>query len=799
MAGGEQGGQHTVGDLRARLAASDAERARLRSEVAQYRALVEQQTAMLVRLRPDGTIVYANQAFQSYFGRGCGGCYEDLIHRDDRSFVRTLLGSLEPDHPTAECEHRVNGAAAYVRWVQWTLTALFGADGEVDGYQAGGVDCTLRRQAEQELARLVDFTSAVLETTPALVVVLDRAGKIVRYNRATEEFSGYRFAEVQGRFFWDIALRPDDAATGRANFWDVIAGGRPWHGPLDWRCRDGVCRTVDVSTATLNEDGRTQYLLLAGHDISARLAAEQALRESEARFRAVLEAAPFGLHHYRLDGERLTFVGANPAADHLLGVDHQLFRGLSLEAAFPPLAATSLPAAYRDVVRSGRPFHDSQVTYDDREIRGAFDVQAFATGPQTLAVMFRDITEEARAAAAVAESEARLRAIFDASSDGILVLRQGLVTAANPAAERLFGRAAADLCGRPCGELCGEQGGGEAVVAALRNAASEAQRFSWQVLRADGQVRLTEVVATGVEQPGGPAVLLVLRALRGRARLREVLVNIAGALTAETGPEFFRSLAQQVGQTLEATAVLIAARPTPGDRYLETVGAWVRGELVSDFSYSWAGTASERALLEGEVVCERDARAQHPDDLLLEQLGIDSYLGLRLLDSQGQAIGVITALSAAPLDDVAFAQSLLRIFGTRVAAEIERLQTVEALTAREELYRALTDTLPEMVALRQGRHLLYCNPAWQRRLGTFNGAASDSDFWLQRLAPADRARVSGYVAARERGESAPRDFECQILDRSEQPFGARVQVLPTLYHGQAAWLLVVTERPAANS
>jgi len=65
--------------------------------------------------------------------------------------------------------------------------------------------------------------------------------------------------------------------------------------------------------------------------------AEKALRESNRRLHAIIEAAPFGAYEYELHADgRLVFIGYNPAADRILGVDHARFIGLSIEEAFPP-------------------------------------------------------------------------------------------------------------------------------------------------------------------------------------------------------------------------------------------------------------------------------------------------------------------------------------------------------------------------------------------------------------------------------------------------------------------------------
>ena len=89
------------------------------------------------------------------------------------------------------------------------------------------------------------------------------------------------------------------------------------------------------------------------------VASEQALRDSEERFRGIVQATPLGIHMYQCDAAgRLVFVGYNPAADAILGVDNSQFLGKELLEAFPALAGTEVPERYRQVCAQRRAVAD---------------------------------------------------------------------------------------------------------------------------------------------------------------------------------------------------------------------------------------------------------------------------------------------------------------------------------------------------------------------------------------------------------------------------------------------------------
>ncbi|MBN1579252.1 MAG: PAS domain S-box protein [Anaerolineae bacterium] len=157
----------------------------------------------------------------------------------------------------------------------------------------------------------------------------------------------------------------------------------------------------------------------------ARRQAEEALRESEATYRNIIESVPMGMHIYQLEPDgRLVFSGANPAADQILGVDNRQFIGKSIEEAFPALAETEVPEMYRRAALTGEPWQTDQIMYEENQIAGAFVVHAFQTSPGRMAASFLDMTARKQAEEAVRFQKSLLECQGEASIDGILVVAQ---------------------------------------------------------------------------------------------------------------------------------------------------------------------------------------------------------------------------------------------------------------------------------------------------------------------------------------------------------------------------------------
>lgn len=214
---------------------------------------------------------------------------------------------------------------------------------------------------------------------------------------------GYEPEELIGQSAFAF-IHPDDVARVEQSKSFLLARLEPDIIQYRARRKDGRYILMETTSRVIldPETGQVVELQASTRDINNRKMIELALEENEQRLRAVIDSAPFGAHLYELkpDG-RLVFMGANRSADQMLGVDHNRFIGKTIEEAFPSLAATEIPSAYRQVAASGQNYQSDQVDYEDGQIRGAFEVHAIQFGPNQMVAFFREITEQKRAEEAI--------------------------------------------------------------------------------------------------------------------------------------------------------------------------------------------------------------------------------------------------------------------------------------------------------------------------------------------------------------------------------------------------------------
>ncbi|HEY9619936.1 MAG TPA: response regulator [Crinalium sp.] len=121
---------------------------------ARYRAIVEDQTELIIRYLPDTTVLFVNRAYCQYFGLKpeeiIGRSFTPIIFDADREKVAQLVNSMNADSPMVTIENRVlvNGD---VRWTQWINRMLFDEQGQCTECQSVGRDITLLKEAEAQL------------------------------------------------------------------------------------------------------------------------------------------------------------------------------------------------------------------------------------------------------------------------------------------------------------------------------------------------------------------------------------------------------------------------------------------------------------------------------------------------------------------------------------------------------------------------------------------------------------------------------------------------------------------------
>ncbi|MDH5182127.1 MAG: PAS domain S-box protein, partial [Gammaproteobacteria bacterium] len=348
------------------------------------------------------------------------GFWADHIHPDDKQRVFDQLSRVF-EHGEHSHSYRFLDKQGNYRWMQDELRLTRDKDGKPLELTGFWTDITDRKLAEIQLQESEFRHRTIIDSMLDAVITIDSNGRIESFNAAAEEMFGYKTHEVLGN---NIAMLMTAQHRDKHDHYinefhqngknNIIGQSR------ELEALDRYGRVFPISLS-VNEMRIADEIFYTGviRDISLDKQAEQALQESEEKFRSIISASPMGVFIYELNEQsELIFSGYNPAADHILGVDCNRFLGKTIEDAFPALGQTEIPKYYRRAARDGISWQTEDLHYDDKQnITGAFNVYAFQTSPGKIAVMFSDVTERLR----VQEELMRFKTTLDMTNDCVLM------------------------------------------------------------------------------------------------------------------------------------------------------------------------------------------------------------------------------------------------------------------------------------------------------------------------------------------------------------------------------------------
>ena len=167
------------------------------------------------------------------------------------------------------------------------------ADGRLPGGVSVGRDVTAAVETQQKLADEERFVDAVLGVMAALVVVIDSAGRVLRFNAACERLSGYSYAKVAGRPIWDVVIPPAEVEDVRATVADLQAGAFPNSHENHWTTVTGDLRLISwENTCLTDEQGAVTHVIATGIDVTEARRGDDALYGIEAVGRLLAEQGP---------------------------------------------------------------------------------------------------------------------------------------------------------------------------------------------------------------------------------------------------------------------------------------------------------------------------------------------------------------------------------------------------------------------------------------------------------------------------------------------------------------------------
>jgi PAS domain S-box-containing protein len=406
-----------MGQLKLRKANND-----LHKQKAELVALLDGLPQVLWSFGPGGRDNHNNKRWYEFTGAVPGSAQEKgwvrLIHPEDQERVSAVWQHAVETGSPYEIEHRLRHHSGEYRWVLARTVPLRDDQGRIKRWLGTGTDIHEAKQTQQALAEREEFTRRLLSSSDDCIKVLDLDGKL----RSMSE-GGLRvmevdnFSRIEGCHwpdFWtgstaeqaQVAIETAQAGgTGRfQGFCPTMAGTPKWWDVL--------------VTAIKGPEGKPERLLSISRDITDQKKTEQALRESEHRYRALVEASATIVWRATPDG---SIVDGSTEWEAITGQSPEAFKGFGWLSAVHPDDGERVISHWQDILASRRPGTNE---FRVQHLSGAYKWFATKAVPllnadgtvQEWVGTITDIHEQKTASERIRVSEERYRALIDASA-----------------------------------------------------------------------------------------------------------------------------------------------------------------------------------------------------------------------------------------------------------------------------------------------------------------------------------------------------------------------------------------------
>jgi len=529
-----------------------------------------------------------------------------------------------------------------------------------------------RQQTEMALKVSEERYRRIVDTAQEGIWVIDAKAKTTFVNQSMADMLGYQIEDMLDRpmfYFMDEAAYPE-----AERYFEQRQIGIKEKQDFRFQSKAGSeLWTIISAVPLLNEQGDFTGALGMVVDITERKRMEEQLRSSEELHRVILSNISDGVF-ITDDNGQFTYLCPNI----------EIFSGFSVEEVLKFGNISKLLA-------------DNCILFEELKQKGEIqnlechmrnksghllsllvNVKRVSIKEGTILYSCRNITE-------LKQVEQNFKQLVENAPDAMVIVnQQSAIVFVNTQTEKLFGYTRTYLLGKPLNLLIPEHGRdthSHHWNRYFNNPYSQSMGTSMEMVRQDGIEFPVEISLSPIETAEGLLVSSTIRDISERKQVEKTLRNIVEGVSSTIGTNFFQNLVEYLTQMLQVKYALIGQLLAEDPKILKALSMVADNPSMMRSEYDLRNTPCEQ-IFTGHIPgrCSYSQGVQQNfSSPLLAQMGIESCVGMPLLDADGQVMGLIAIMNDKPLTQIEQIESLLQIFAARAASELQRIQALDAL------------------------------------------------------------------------------------------------------------------------
>jgi len=564
-------------------------------------------------------------------------------------------------------------------------------------------EITERKRAEETFVQAQRHVESIVETIREPLLVLSADLRVISANRSFYQTFKVTPEETEGQFVYSIGNHQWDIPALRKLLEEIVPQNTHFNDfEVDHKFPAIGRKTMLLNARRIHRQGRgTEMILLAIEDVTERKQTAEALEVSEVRFRRLFETAQDGI--LILDADTGNISSINPFLVDMLGYSHDHFLGKKLWEI----------GAFRDTEASKKAFSELQtkgyVRYEDLPLQTRdgqlIDVEFVSNAylvdhKRVIQCNIRNITERKKAEEEVRAREERYKSYIEVTGQLAWTTNaDGEVVGDIPVWRTFTGQGEEETKGAGWAKALHPDDVKHTMEAWNKAVATKsAYEVEYRIRRYDGAYRHFLARSVPVFKDDGDILEWVGTCIdiTERKQIEDAQMFLAQCGLPASGEDFFRSLARYLAENLGMDYVCIDRLQEDG-LAAQTVAIYFDGEFEDNLTYTLKDTPCGD-VVEKKICCfPKGVRHSYPQDVVLQEMMAESYIGTILWSSKGQPIGLIAIIGRQPLVNPQLAESMLKLVAVRAAGELERREAEEALRQRSLELQRLTETLERRV------------------------------------------------------------------------------------------------------